>query len=69
MNTSMIDRRQAAEFLGVAVGTLANWECTGRNRLPHVKIGKRVRYRVADLERWIASRVVNPLPDLEDTRQ
>jgi excisionase family DNA binding protein len=67
MNSNMIDRKQAAELLGVAVGTLANWECTGRYRLPHVKIGKHVRYRVADLERWIESRVVNPLPDVAIT--
>ncbi|MFZ4395147.1 MAG: helix-turn-helix domain-containing protein [Kiritimatiellia bacterium] len=57
----MIDRREAAELLGVSVGTLANWACTGRHRLPHVKIGKHVRYRVADLERWIEARFVNPV--------
>ena len=66
MNANMIDRRQAAEFLGVAVGTLANWECTGRYRLPHFKIGKHVRYRISDLERWVASRMINPLPGTDE---
>lgn len=63
MNTNMIDRKAAAEMVGVAVGTLANWQSTGRYRLPHLKIGKHVRYRTCDLERWLALQVVNPLPD------
>jgi len=50
---------QAAEILGVTVATLATWRCTGRVGIPFVRIGRAVKYRVADLEAWIdANRIV-----------
>jgi len=61
MNTELIDRKAAAEYLGVSPGTLANWQSTGFRRVPHVKIGKRVQYRIADLDRFIESNLVNPV--------
>lgn len=51
---------QAAEFLGVAAGTLAVWRCLARYRLPFVKIGRSVRYDEADLVAWMESRRVHP---------
>jgi hypothetical protein len=62
MNAELIDRAAAAQYLGVSPGTLANWQSTGFRRVPHVKIGKRVKYRVADLDRFIESNLVDPLP-------
>jgi len=58
---AMIGREEAAKILGVSPGTLANWQSTGFRRVPHVKIGKRVRYRVGDLEKFIEQNLVNPI--------
>jgi hypothetical protein len=49
----LINRKQAAEFLGVKEATLAHWKCTGRYNLSSVKIGRLVKYRISDLEKFI----------------
>ena len=59
----LLTRRQAASYLGLAVQTLASWRCTGRYGLPVVKVGRSVRYRLADLDAWIAKRTVGVVAD------
>ena len=54
----LLTRAEAAELLGVTVGTLAVWHCCGRHKIPMVKVGRACRYRLADLEAWIESRTV-----------
>ena len=49
----LLNRKQAAEFLGVREATLAHWKCTGRYNLPSVKIGRLVKYCLNDLEQFI----------------
>ncbi len=53
---TQIDEKRTAEVLGVKSATLCNWRCTGRYGLPFIKVGRLVRYRVADLAAWIAKR-------------
>ena len=53
---TQIDEKRTAEVLGVKVSTLTNWRTTGRYNLPFIKVGRLVRYRVADLAAWIAKR-------------
>jgi predicted DNA-binding transcriptional regulator AlpA len=49
---------QTSEFLGVPLGTLAQWRSQGRGP-QYVKLeGRLVRYRTSDLERYISSRMV-----------
>lgn len=48
----------AREF-HIATQTLANWRCTRRYVLPFVRVGRGVRYRRADIKRFIASRTVS----------
>ena len=50
--------RQAAEFLGFAEKTLEKDRCTRELGIPYVKLGRSVRYRLADLQKFIADRVV-----------
>jgi predicted site-specific integrase-resolvase len=45
-----------AKILNVAVGTLAVWRCTGRYDLPFYKVGKSVKYRRSDVERFLRVR-------------
>ena len=53
---TQIDEAAASRVLGVKVSTLTNWRTTGRYALPYIKVGRLVRYRVADLAAWIAKR-------------
>lgn len=61
---ALVTRDQAAEFLGLRPQTLAVWHSTGRYQLKAVKIGRNVRYRVADLRAWIANRTVTNTSEL-----
>ena len=49
----MMTSEQAAEYLGIAAQTLAVWRSTGRYALPFVKVGRNVRYRKSDLDRFL----------------
>ena len=44
---------QAAEYLGVSKATLETWRCTGRYRLPFVRVGRLIRYLRSDLDAFI----------------
>jgi excisionase family DNA binding protein len=50
---------EAGAYLGVARHTLEVWRSTKRHRIPHLKLGGKVRYRRADLDAWLQSRVVD----------
>jgi excisionase family DNA binding protein len=52
----LLDDVETAKLLGVSVATLATWRCRRRQNLPFFKIGKLVRYRLADIEEWLESR-------------
>ena len=47
---------EAADFLGLQRTTLEAWRCRGGGPR-FVKLGRAVRYRQADLDGWIESRV------------
>ena len=48
----LVDEKLAAEILGITPGTLSVWRCTRRYRLPYVKIGRAVRYDLAQLQEF-----------------
>lgn len=54
VRSELLNRREAAAYLGVAEQTLAVWKCTKRYNLPYVKVGKLVKYRKQDLDEFIA---------------
>jgi excisionase family DNA binding protein len=54
----LLSRRDAARYLGLTEKTLATWASTGRQILPMVKIGGRVKYRKSVLDKFIAEREV-----------
>jgi excisionase family DNA binding protein len=55
-----LDTEQAAKYLGIERQTLAAWRCLRRYRLPFARIGRSVRYKRSDLDRFIASRTITP---------
>lgn len=56
--STLFDRTRAAEYIGVRPQTLAVWAITGRYGLPMIKVGRAVRYRRSDLDKWLESRTV-----------
>lgn len=58
-NTSqeaLLNEAQAANYLNVSVRTLQQWRMSGRGPL-FTKLSRAVRYRVADLEAYVAGGV------------
>lgn len=55
-NEKLLTRKETAEMLGITEGTLAVWASTKRYFLDYVKVGRCVRYRLSDIERFINSR-------------
>jgi excisionase family DNA binding protein len=53
VRSELFSRSEAAAYLGVAKQTLAIWACTKRYDLNYVKIGRLVKYRRADLDKFI----------------
>lgn len=52
-----VSRLEAANILGVSVHTLAVWASTKRYPLPFYKVGRKVLYRVSDLNHFIEQNV------------
>lgn len=62
----LLNRQEAAAFLGVKEDTLAVWRSTRKYDIPVVKVGRLVRYRFSDLLDFIDRRTVNrPIATLE----
>jgi excisionase family DNA binding protein len=55
-STKLLVPAEVAEILGVSVQTLAIWRCADRYGLRYVKVGSRVRYWPADVERFLERR-------------
>lgn len=56
--SSLLTRKQAAEYLGVETETLHNWACTRRYNLPFIKVGRLCKYRKEDLDTFLTQRTV-----------
>ena len=52
---NLLTERQVAALLGVSVQLLRKWRAQDRPKLPHVKVGRCVRYRTEDVEAFVAS--------------
>ena len=50
---NLLNRKEAAAYLGVKEQTLACWACAGRYSLPFVRVGRLVKYRQQDLDAFI----------------
>jgi excisionase family DNA binding protein len=59
MNHPLLSQAEAAEYLNIPEQTLRVWR--HRHLGPaYLKVGRHVRYRTADLDRFAESRVVEP---------
>jgi excisionase family DNA binding protein len=57
--TELLTTSEAALYLGVTKRTLAAWRSIKRYSIPHIKVGRLVRYRYSDLDEWLISRTVS----------
>jgi excisionase family DNA binding protein len=58
MNRALLTSKEAAEFLSIPEGTLAQWRSQRRGP-QYVKLeGRLVRYRLTDLETYLSGHVV-----------
>ena len=60
--SALITPEETAKVLNTTPGVLAVWRCERRYKLPYVKIGSKVMYRVRDVEEFITSRMVPGIP-------
>ena len=49
---------EAAELLRVEVSTVYAW--AERDRIPHIRLGRALRFDMDRLERWVAEQSVEP---------
>lgn len=57
MNATLVNTKQAAQYLGVSKAFLERDRWAGA-KVPFIKVGSRaVRYRVSDLDAYLESRV------------
>lgn len=57
---SLLTPGQTAEQLNIPVSTLSRW-CSERRELPYVTVGRLIRYRQVDIDRWIDDNTINPI--------
>jgi len=55
----LLNRKSAAKYLNVAPGTLAVWDCTKRYNLKPIKVGRSVKYRKSDLDKFLEERLAS----------
>lgn len=58
IKTVLMTQREAATYLGTTVGTLNSWRHYGKDKIPFVRWGNRIRYRQEDLDVWITEHIV-----------
>ncbi len=54
----LISAGKTAEILGLKESTLAQYRWRGDTRLPWVKMGKSIRYKLTDIEAYIEKNTV-----------
>ena len=52
--------QQAAHYTGLSVNTLYKW--VSQRKIPHIKIGRLVKFDLHSLEEWIQQQTVMPMP-------
>ena len=56
LRDSLLTEAQTAELLGISTATLSAWRSRGTSDLPFVRVGRSVRYRLSDIEAYLANR-------------
>ena len=54
----IVNTSEAARLIRTPEKSLIKWRSTGEHNIPYIKIGRNVRYRTADLRKWIEAHVL-----------
>lgn len=66
MNTErLLTPSETADLLRCKTQTLACWRSCKRYSLPWVKVGRSIRYKAADVERFVAEQTVGAVAVVE----
>ncbi len=57
--SELLSRKEAAAYLGISARTLNVWKCTKRYIFPVVMIGRLVKYRRSDLDKFIEQNTID----------
>ena len=62
LNTSLLTTKQVAKHIGICAHTLEVARCEGGKfaEIPYIKMGRNVRYRLADVEEFVENHLVSP---------
>jgi excisionase family DNA binding protein len=55
----LLNQKEAAKYLGTTVDSLNSLRYLGRNKIPYLRWGNRIKYRKSDLDAWIESNLTN----------
>lgn len=61
------DKLQTSQFLGISVRGLDRLIRDTENPLPHVPVGRLIKFRPCDVQYWIDSKVTTEAPRLPKT--
>jgi predicted DNA-binding transcriptional regulator AlpA len=64
MVTDYLASKEAANYIGVSIKSLEKWRLL-REGPPYVKLTRAVRYRRADLDAFMAERLIKPFASNE----
>lgn len=57
----LLDRKEAAAYLGISPCTLRTWAVTKPTKVPYRKVGRKCQYRKEDLDSYIKIRTFGKL--------
>jgi len=58
----LLSTEETAEFLGISKNTLYEWIV--QKRIPHIKVGRLVKFKRDDLDEWLKKRKKEEYKDL-----
>jgi excisionase family DNA binding protein len=50
---------EAGRYIQISPRTLAKWRCVGTPNIPYTKVGRSVRYKLEDLDNYLAKHSFN----------
>jgi hypothetical protein len=56
--SNLMTEAEVSRFLGLRPNTLAHWRLTKLQPLPFIRIGRTIRYRLEEVERFLQQRQV-----------
>lgn len=59
MNRRLLTIKEVADYMGLSVHTL--YTMVAQRRIPHVKVGRLVKFDVETLDKWIKQQSVMPI--------